>query len=387
MPRMIELIRNSAVPANMMRQAAHGALALPPSEMIEILVYLSGHSIFGEQARMTLAGWDEASSLAAAKDPNTPQEVLSYMIAPDNRRPRLLPALIENPSVPESTLAEMGLTASREVVDIMLDSGRVCRSPAVLHALAVNPHLEEQEISQVKSLLQLAEASAPAPSAPVAPPADASGEDEELLKYQREHAAEIAAEEGKAFELVGGLSDEDAAVENAQAGPAPPPAAAPAAPAAVAVKAPAKGGDRERISVLQKISRLSVGERVQLAMKGNKEERFILIRDGSKVVSSAVLESSKLTDSEVEMFASMKNVQESVLRGIAGKRKFMKNYAVIRQLANNPRCPLDIQLPLINHLLVMDLKNLSMNKNISDTIRKMALKMFKTKSAGGKKGD
>ena len=135
-----------------------------------------------------------------------------------------------------------------------------------------------------------------------------------------------------------------------------------------------------RISPLQKISRLTVGERVQLAIKGNKEERFILIRDGSKVVSSAVLESPKVNDQEMEMFASMKNVQESVLRGIAGKRKFMKTYAVVRALANNPRCPLDVQLTIIKNLLNMDLRTLSMNKNVSETVRKVALKMFRERT-------
>ena len=60
MPRMIELMRQSSVPANVMRSAARGALALPPPEMIEILVFLTTNSLFAEQAKMTLAGWDEA---------------------------------------------------------------------------------------------------------------------------------------------------------------------------------------------------------------------------------------------------------------------------------------------------------------------------------------
>jgi hypothetical protein len=115
-------------------------------------------------------------------------------------------------------------------------------------------------------------------------------------------------------------------------------------------------------------------------MKGNKEERYLLVRDGSKVVSSAVLESPKLSDQEIESFASMKNVQESVLRGIAGKRRFMKIYAVVRALANNPRCPLDVQLTIVKNLLNMDLRNLSMNKNISDTVRKVAAKMFRERT-------
>ena len=86
------------------------------------------------------------------------------------------------------------------------------------------------------------------------------------------------------------------------------------------------------------------------------------------------------------MFAAMKNVQEDLLRGIARKRKFMKTYAVVRNLINNPRTPLDLSLGLLPHMLSGDLKNLSMNKNISETIRKVALKMFREKTSGKKGG-
>jgi len=137
----------------------------------------------------------------------------------------------------------------------------------------------------------------------------------------------------------------------------------------------------ERVSVLQKIARLTVGQRVQLAMRGSKEERSILIRDGSKLVSAAVLVSPKVSEAEIENFAALKNVQEQVLRDIARNPKYKKNYPVIRNLANNPRTPLDLSLGLMNHLMVMDLKTLSMNKNVPETLRKIALKRFKEKSA------
>ena len=83
---MIEMMKQAAVPAGVMRSASRGALALPAGEMLEILVYLSEHSIFGEQARMTLAGFDEQGSAAALSDPNTPHEVLNYFLVPQDRK-------------------------------------------------------------------------------------------------------------------------------------------------------------------------------------------------------------------------------------------------------------------------------------------------------------
>src|SRR5271156_520883 len=98
MARTIDQIRASKLPSNMMQFAARGALQVPPAENIEILVYLARHNkVFGDTARMTLAGWDEKSSKAAAADPNTTLEVLNYLISPDNLRPALLTALLENP--------------------------------------------------------------------------------------------------------------------------------------------------------------------------------------------------------------------------------------------------------------------------------------------------
>jgi len=192
--------------------------------------------------------------------------------------------------------------------------------------------------------------------------------DHDVELWMLEHEEEIAAEEGKAFALTDALADEQAEV---------------AAVAAV----PATPEDVKRMSPLQRIGKMTVGERVKLAMLGNKDERNILIRDCSRVVYSAVLSSPKLSDSEVETIAAMKNVQEGVLRELARNRKFLKNYNVVRALVNNPRCPLDISITFVKNLIGPDLKNLSMNKNIPETLKKMALRSFKEKtSPGGGKG-
>jgi hypothetical protein len=106
----------------------------------------------------------------------------------------------------------------------------------------------------------------------------------------------------------------------------------------------------------------------------------VLIRDRSKLVSLAVLESPKVNDAEMETFAAMKNVQETVLRSISTKRNYMKNYGVLRALVSNPKTPLDVALPLLAHLLVKDLRSLAINKNVNETVRKLGLKMFRAKT-------
>jgi hypothetical protein len=357
--RMIDLIKQSAVPANVMRSAARGALSLPAEEMVEILVYLSAHHLFSEQAKLALAGYDQQAMGQVAANPATSAEVLNYLASPENLRPALVSTLIENPSLPSSKLLELAMSHSHEALDAMVASTRVRNEPAVLRVLADNAELAADKRAQVEAILSTHE-SHPASSSEQ----DGLNIDDEVSKFIAEHASEIAEEEKKEFALTD-LTDEEQQELKAK-------------------KAAADKAEHDRMSPLQKIAGLSVGQRVQLGMKGNREERYILIRDGCKLVSGAVLECPKLTDQEVETFAAMKNVQESVLRAIASKRKFMKQYAVVRALASNPRCPIDIGLTMLKSLLVPDLRNLSMNKNVSETLRKVAMKMYKEKSSSNK---
>jgi hypothetical protein len=421
MARTIDQIRASKLPSNMMQFAARGALQVPPAENIEILVYLAVHNkVFGELARMTLAGWDEKSCLAAASDPHTNREVLDYFIAPDNVRPKLLPALLENPSVPEAKLVKLATSAMRDTVEVILKSGRALSLPAVVDVLKSNPYLKkgELELLRPKSSEPVVQPSAPVPAQQPAkqvasadsrtqalavetvsastPVVDADHatvptpeDDEAVTVYIKDHAADIAAEGEKPFQAIGGVVELlghnyfpvlDSTESPVPAEPAPSADSTPAKPAvAKTAAAPGKPPDSKRENTLQKINRLDVKGRIQLALKGSKEERSILIRDGTKVVAFAVLEAPKLSDGEVEKFASQKNVLETVLRQITLKRRFMKNYIVIRNLCANPRTPLDLGLGLMKNLLIQDLKNISANKEVSETIRKLALKMYKQK--------
>ena len=427
MPRMIDQIRASKLPSNMMQFAAKGALSVPPDENIEILVYLAKHNkVFGDLAKMTLAGWDEKASLAAAFDPKTPREVLDYLISPDNLRPKLLPALLENPSVAASELAKMAQSASADTIILMLQSSRVRSAKGILESLRSNPYLKPNEASEIATLLNGGKSAAPsltpeipapitalsqeskvgevvsmsAATFPIETPGAEAGtvEDETLSAYLAEHAAEITAEADKPFQPVGGIMEllganyfpvvEVQDIASITEEPTPPVAAV--SPAAAAMPAKAGGNASaaaapKRENTMQKINGLDVKGRIQLALKGNKEERSILIRDGTKVVALAVLEAPKLSDGEVEKFASQKNVLEAVLRQIPLKRRFMKNYIVVRNLVANPRTPLDLSLGLMKYLLAADLKNLSANKDVPETVRSLALKMFKQKQESANK--
>jgi hypothetical protein len=401
MAPILELIKKNAVPVNVMRSAARGALPLPADETLEVLVYMAQHPLFGQDARMTLAGWDVQSALEVlSKDTATP-EVLLYYWQPENRRPVLMPTLIENPAIPENLLMELADTASRETVKMLLASARARSTPGVVEALLGNANLnpeEAQELQRGNSEPEtVAQPQETLEEFEVVPDPESAAA---LEAFQREHAAAIAAEEGKPFELV---KDEEPAAQVATAdaaasvGEEEPAAAvgsaigqAGAIPEGHAVKGvPLENADdfdaaeQKRLTVLQRVSKLNVGQRIKLGFIGGKEERALLIRDTARLVQNAVLSSPKLTDAEAESFAASKNLQENVFREIARQRRFLKLYPVVRNLANNPRCPLDISLTLVKTLHVYDLKSLRHNKNVPDTIRKVAAKLYTEKATRG----
>jgi hypothetical protein len=395
MARMIELIRDSKVPANLMQSAARGSLSVPPMEMIEILVHLALHNkTFGQQARLTLAGWDENACLTAAQNPGTSPEVLGYWISPANLRIPLLATLVENPGVGEEAVRELALRGGRPVVDVLLMSSRVKNSPQLLAALRSNTNLRPTEIAEIEKVLGASSAT----SATTSP--EGAGEEPDAVvetvldQYLKENAKELEAVKDKPYQAHHDVGGETAAESHEQAadtketpgGAASATASADAAPAPhpPALSTPRAHSKAEpqsdrRDSTMQKIAKLDIKGRIALAMRGNKEDRSILIRDMTKIVCLAVLDSPKLSDSEVEGFAKQRNVLDAVLRTIPMKRRYAKNYAIQKNLAFNPRTPTDASLGLMKNLLPHDLKVLAENKEVPDSIRKLALRMFRQK--------
>ena len=421
MSRMLDLIRANALSWHQMMTASKGAMQLPAEEMVEVLVYLAEHNkIMGEQARLTLAGWEESSAKAIACNPRSPKEVLDYWVSARNLRPALLPVLLENPSVSNRILGELAGTLKGEWIDGMLASPRVRSSQILLADLNSNKQLTDSQAARIQELLAVKRAVVVAEKVPSAQPNPAPAANPEaaaaatpsggeidpdddpetndaLVAFFAEHASEIAAEGDKAFRAIGYIHEEVLAEADAdRAVPAAAGAAFAAQASSGAAAAPALAPvlpkeminpeNEKRGSVLQKITKLDIRGRIQLAMKGTKEERSILVRDGTKIVAIAVLDSPKISDGEVEKIASQKNVLEAVLRAIPLKRRFMKNYSVVRNLVFNPRTPLDLSLGLMKNLLIADLRNLMGNKEVADTIRKMAMRAYKQKSENaGKK--
>jgi hypothetical protein len=145
------------------------------------------------------------------------------------------------------------------------------------------------------------------------------------------------------------------------------------------MKADGEEATAERLTIMQKIARMSTKARVQLALKGNREARNILRRDSSKSVILGVLGNPRITESEVEAISAMKTLPEEALRLIALNRQWIRSYPVVHNLVRNARTPVATSLPLLNRLFPKDLKALTGNRNVPDVLRKQADRLVKAK--------
>jgi hypothetical protein len=134
-------------------------------------------------------------------------------------------------------------------------------------------------------------------------------------------------------------------------------------------------------TILQKIQKLSVSNKIHLALRGGKEIRSILLRDPSKEVVLTVLENPKLTETEIELISKSRSIPDEVLRKITKNREWMRNYNVVLGLVTNPKTPPGISVVLVNELKTRDLAILEKNKNVVEGVRATAKKILRARKS------
>ena len=131
----------------------------------------------------------------------------------------------------------------------------------------------------------------------------------------------------------------------------------------------------ERIAVINRILKMGIKDRARLAVKGDREARNILIRDPNRIVAQSVVSNPRISEQEVEKIAAMRSITEDVLRQIANNRQWTRSYPIMHNLARNPRTPIANVLTILSRMQLRDLTALSKNRNVSDAVRRQALRL------------
>lgn len=142
----------------------------------------------------------------------------------------------------------------------------------------------------------------------------------------------------------------------------------------------ARSMQKERI--VKKIAKMSVAEKVKLAIKGNGEVRGILIKDSNKLVILSVLDNPRITDSEILNMMKNPSTLEDAVRVVIKNKEWMKSYSIVHAACLHPKTPPAVAMRLLGTLKKKDIKLLEKNKNVSEGVRIMAKRLAKGSSEG-----
>lgn len=348
---VISLIESGSYPREVVLTVARGFLPLPQDDLIAVLSYLA-LSADEEVSSLAQGSLNELPSRAvigfAQNETADPGHLALLMRATGDNL--VLEALIRNRTLADDAIAELARRAEPAVQDvIVINQARILRAPQILDALLENPRITpDARRRALETREEFFEKRRPAPSDAVT----------QLLAESDEPPVDMS------------LDDIVDLLEKAESEPQPE-----TAPADLAYDSP----DEKQRSMWAKIQTMTVGEKVQLAFKGDKTARSVLVRERNKLVASAAMRNPRMTESEVESIAGMRNVDEEVLRIIAMKRDWMSKYNIVLTLCRNPKAPLALVVPLINRLTLRDLKGLKDDKGVPEVVRVTARKFYLAK--------
>jgi hypothetical protein len=112
----------------------------------------------------------------------------------------------------------------------------------------------------------------------------------------------------------------------------------------------------KRLSLSQRVMKMSIAQRIKLATLGNKEARTLLLRDTNKLVAMAAMQSPRITEGEVMRIANNRTAMDEQLRHIYGNRDWTKNYQLRMALVKNPKVPLPVAMRFLVTLREPDIR-------------------------------
>jgi hypothetical protein len=158
-----------------------------------------------------------------------------------------------------------------------------------------------------------------------------------------------------------------------------------AVPADLLVEPERKGADPGPPKTLYaQIAVMAMGEKIKLALRGNKDARTILVRDANRLIRRFVLLNPRISDTEVIAVARNRNADDELLRVISERREWMRNYQIRLALATNPKTPLALALKQVPGLGDRDLRQLGRSKNVPEAVAAQARRLILARTPGAR---
>ena len=372
--------------------ASRGILPLPQNDMFEVLIALSRSEDLelADNAAHSLTLLDERLLESAVRSGDVAAAVLNYVAGRDGLNYAVYEGLLVNPKTPPTAVEMLARSTTKsDVLELIsLNQQLLIQAPSIIEAILKNPNRsfeaerrasetkreffeKERGVQQIASELraQGKEAAAEFIENAEFSSDDLSIEDTLAIANMIESSDDDLDDSWLALEYLEEIYEESNADRQMIVDK-------------IIGEMKAEGTDvpSERISIINRIMKMGMKDRAKLAMKGDREARNILIRDPNRVIAQAVVNNPRITEQEIEKIASMRAVSEDILRQIANSRQWSRLYPVVHNLARNPRTPIANVLSILSRLQLKDLAGLSKNRNVSDAVRRQALRLSQART-------
>jgi hypothetical protein len=344
---LVALLRSRQAPMEIRRFAARGVLPLDAADRMRALfaVLRDSDSSIEAAAAATFARIppDDLADFLRSSDVN-PVEIDTIASRTDDVI--VLERVVGHRNVADATLAALARTVTGTAQEaLIVNQARLLQNPSLIDALFENPELTADSRRILNEL-----------------------KEEFFEKEAKRREARRGGKE-KPVEPEPMTEEPQGAVESAGVWEEETPAEASRSAAEPEVPPGAE-------ELFIRISRMTVPERVKLALTGGREERRFLIGDVSRIVGFAVLRARGLTITEVEGFCSMRHLDHDIFNKIATTRDWIRRPLIALALVRNPKVPLTISLPLIKRLQMRELRNIAKDRNLPEAVRAMARKIY-----------
>jgi hypothetical protein len=346
---------------------AKALVPMGPKDMATALFMLTfdADETVRQTAVKSVVGLPDRILAVALRDESAETKVLDYYAGALAEKPEYLEMLVLNPSTPDETVARIAMSPHERIAELVSQNQlRLLRHDPIVRALVTNPATRPVTIDNITDFCVR--------SGLVLP-------DLPAFQASRKRVLGAAADDAATLAAVAAAQAEEAAADRAleemgvtHAG----------SEGEERVETPEQEAALEgkRLTIAQKISKLSIAKKIEWAnKKGNKEVRTILLRDPNKLVQLAVVQSPRISEAEIAKVANARTSPGEVLQHIYNNRQLTKNYSIKVNLVNNPKVPVAVAMRFLSLLRSSELKGVSKNRNISPALQSQAKKLLEKK--------
>jgi hypothetical protein len=349
-------------PAPLRSMGAKGLVpAAAPGDLVTMLYFLSfdADAVVAETAGKTAASLPERVWSTALRSESVDAPVLDWLADRLGTASGALQAILLNPATSDETVARLAPFVPAPLLEIIRQNElRLLRHDDIVRGLCRNPNAPASTVDGacdfcVRNGLVLLDVP-------------------QLVEaHRRIHGTDPTAQaaEDSAATLMAEYRAELAHDEAEPTGSMPP---------------PTPEQEEKRLTMTQRVLRMSVSQKIKLATLGNREARTLLLRDSNRLVSLAAAQSPRMTDGEILGLANSKTAGADVLRYIYESRDFTKIYALRAALVRNPKVPLPTALKLLPTLQEKDIKELARDRNVPATVQAQAKSWILKREQAGK---